>query len=304
MRLTRRVNPLVGRGGLFEGRRGDVRIAGQVPPSQRRDEDARLPRRDDEAVARLGEREAHRVRAADRRLDRRPVGLDAEIGVGELHRPIQVFSADRAAAGAAADVDPVIRPPLRAVDAALERPSRKALEQHLADLGLAVPVAVGEEEDLRLADGDDPAPRRADPEAGRQAIGPDLRAVHAAVAVDVVQSLDRAVRLGVRSLLVPLVRLDPPHHAVELPGPVQLLDVVLPFQVVAVQLADEESPTLIPAHARGLADERLARHQLDAKPRGYLESPGTLVRGERSGGIVRFRNLAADRARHRDAEQE
>ena len=43
MRLARRINPLVGRGGLFERRRGDVRIAGQVPPRQRGDEDARRP---------------------------------------------------------------------------------------------------------------------------------------------------------------------------------------------------------------------------------------------------------------------
>src|SRR5262249_27768148 len=148
---------------------------------------------------------AHRLRAADHRLDRRPLWLDAEIGVGELHRLLQVSPADRAAAGAAADIDPVIRPPLRTVDAALEGPLREPLEQHLAGLGPAVPVAVGEEEDLRLTRGDDPAPCRADPETGRQAIGPDLGAVHAAVTIGVVQSLDRAVRLVLRSLLVPLV---------------------------------------------------------------------------------------------------
>src|SRR5262249_40668782 len=154
---------------------------------------------------------------------------------------------------------------------------RESLEQHVADLGLAVTVAVGEEEDLRLARGDDPSPCRADPETGRQTIGPDLRAVHSAVAIDVVHSLDRAVRLGLRRSLVPLVRLDPPHPAVELPRPVKLLDIVLPFQVVAVQFADEELPALIPADARRLTNERLARNRLDAKPCGDLESPGTLV---------------------------
>src|SRR5262249_27982369 len=204
--------------------------------------------------------------------------------------------------GAAADIDPVIRPPLRAVDAALERPFREPLEQHLAYLGPAVSVAVGEEEDLRLACSDDSAPCRADPEAGRQAIGPDLRAIHATVAIEVGQPLDRAVRLGLRGLLVPLVRLDPPHHAIELPGPVQLLDVVLPFLVVPVQLADEELPALIPAHARRLADERLARDQLDAKPLGDPESPGTLLGGKWPGGIARLRDLAAGRAR--DSQQQ
>src|SRR5262249_22310873 len=159
----------------------------------------------------------------------------------------------------------------------------------------------GEEEDLRLARGKDSALCRADPETGRQAIGPDLRAIHAAVAVDVAQSLDRAVCLSLRSPLVPLVRLNPPHHAVELPRPVQLLDVVLTFQVVAVELTDEELPPLIPAQARRLADERLARDQLDAKPLRDPEVPGTLVRGKRFGGIPRFRDLAAGRAR--DSEQ-
>src|SRR5262249_14266078 len=276
MRPARRVDPLVARGRIFEWWRGDVRVAGEVPPSEWRDEDARLPRRDDEAVARPGEREAHRVRTAGHRLDHRPVGLDAEIGVGELDRPLQVFPADRAATRAAADIDPVIRPPLRTVDAALERPFREPLEQHLANLGPAVPVAVGEEEDLRLAGGHDSVPCRTDSEAGRQAIGPALRAIHAAVAIDVGQPLDRAVRPGLGRLLVPLVRLDPPHHAVELPRLIQLLDVVLPFQVVAVQLADEELTALIPAHARRLADERLARDQLDAIPRGDPESAGAL----------------------------
>src|SRR5215472_3606295 len=158
MRPAGRIDSLVGRGRLFEWRCGNVRIAAQVPPPEWRDEDARLPRRDDEAVARVGEREAHRVRAAGHRLDRRPLGLDAEIDVGELYRLLQVFPADRAATGAAADIDPVIRPPLRAVDAALERPFREPLVQHLADLGPAVPVAVGEEEDLRLTGGDDSVP--------------------------------------------------------------------------------------------------------------------------------------------------
>src|SRR6185437_3914268 len=135
------------------------------------------------------------------------------------------------------------------------------------------------------------------------AIGPDLRAIHAAAAIEGVQQPDRAIRLGLRGLLVPLVRLDPPHHAVELPGPVQLLDVVLPFQVVAVQLADEESPSLIPAHARPLADERLTRDQIDAKPLGDLEAPDTLLGRKRFGGIVRLRELAADCARHSEPQE-
>src|SRR5262249_17118233 len=224
MRPARRVDPLVARGRIFEWWRGDVRVAGEVPPSEWRDEDARLPRRDDEAVARPGEREAHRVRTAGHRLDHRPVGLDAEIGVGELHRLIQVLPADRAATGAATDVDPVIRPPLRTVDAALERPFREPLEQHLADLGPAVPAGGGQAEEPRRAGRDDAARGRANPETGRQAIGPDLRAIHATVAIEVGQPLDRAVRPGLGSLLVPLVRLDPPHHAVELPRLVQLFD--------------------------------------------------------------------------------
>ena len=127
--------------------------------------------------------------------------------------------------------------------------------------------AVGEKENLRLTRGDDPAPRRADSETGRQPIGPDKGAVHAAIAIEVVQSLDRAVRLGLGGLLVPLVRLDPAHHPVELPAPVQLLDVVLPFQVVAVQFGDEELPALIPAHARRLVEERLARHHIGVEGR-------------------------------------
>src|SRR5215472_5466446 len=112
MRPAGRIDSLVGRGRLFEWRCGNVRIAGQVPPPERRDEDARLPRRDDESVARLGKREAHRVRTAGHRLDGRPAGLDAEIGVGELYGLLQVSPADGAATGAAAVIDPVVRPPL------------------------------------------------------------------------------------------------------------------------------------------------------------------------------------------------
>jgi hypothetical protein len=188
------------------------------------------------------------VRAANDRLDHGPVRLDPEIGVGKLHRLFQVFSTNRATPGAAPDIDPVIRPPLGTIEAALERPFGESLEQHLANLRPAIAVAVGEEQDLGLTRGDDSSPCRTDPETGRQPIGPDLRAIDATVAVGVAQLLDGAVRLGLRRLLVPLVRLDPAHHPVELPALVQLLDVILPLQVVAVQFGDEELPAFIPAH--------------------------------------------------------
>src|SRR5262249_26946960 len=147
-----------------------------------------------------------------------------------------------------------------AVDAPLERPFREPLEQDLADLRLAVAVTVGEKQDLRLAGGDDSPPGRTDPVAGRHVIGPDVRPVHVPVAVRIAQSLDRAIRPGLSGPLGLLVGLNPPHDAVEFAGLVQLLDVVLTFEVVAVQFANEELPAFVPAHARWLADDRLAGH--------------------------------------------
>src|SRR5204863_6449623 len=96
---------------------------------------------------------------------------------------------------------------------------------------------------------------------------------------------------------------NPPHDAVELAGLVQLLDVVLTFEVVAVQLANEELSALIPAHARRLANEWLARHQLQAKPVRQLECLFAVLRRERFRGVGRLGDLSVGGYGNRGEEQ-
>src|SRR5262249_9217579 len=153
----------------------------------------------------------------------------------------------------------------------LERPFRESLEQDLADLRLAIAVPVGEKQDLRFARRDDSSPSRTDPMTGGQTIGPDVGLVHASVPLRSAQTLDRAVRPGGSGLLGFFIGLNPPHDTVQLAGFVQLLDVVLTFEVVAVQLANEELSAFIPAHTGWLANDRFARHQLQAETVGQLD---------------------------------
>ena len=94
---------------------------------------------------------------------------------------------DRATQAAGTDVDPVVGPLSRVVDAPFEVDVAEAGIQCLADLRLSIAVAVGEEHDIGCTDNDHAIADRHQPIAGRQSFGPHVRPVHPAVAVGVVQ---------------------------------------------------------------------------------------------------------------------
>jgi hypothetical protein len=274
-----------------------IGIAGERPPWNRRREDAGDGRVDHDLLVAIGERDPEGVCAADERLDRGAVGLETEVGGRQVHRLLQIRPGDPAAARAGAGVDPIVVSPLRLVDAPLEDAHGESFVEHLADLGHAVAVAVGEIDDLGGGRGNDAVAGGADPVAGGQVVGEDRRLVHHAVAVGVGEELDRAVGGGVGLFLGLGRRGDPPHLHVELPGLVGLLDVELPLEVVAVEFGDEEPALRIPADARRLVDERLGRNELHLQSRGHAEGGMRILRRERLGGVGGFWDLGQGRLR-------
>jgi hypothetical protein len=110
---------------------------------------------------------------------------------------------------------------------------------------------------------DDAAIRRRDAVTRRQSVRPHDGFVHDSVAIGVAQELHGAVGFGLGFLFGLLAGLDAAHFEVELAGFVQLVDVILAFDVVAVQFADKAAAFVIPADAGGLVDERFAGEEAD-----------------------------------------
>ena len=274
-----------------------VGIAGQRPPRNRRREDAGDRRVDHDLFVAVGEREAERVRAAQERLNRGAVGLEAEVGRRQVDGLCQMRPGDAAAGRPGPRVDPVVVAPLRLVDVALEDAHGEALVEHFADLGHAVAVAVRKVDNLRGRGGDDAVAGGADSVAGGQVVGEDRRLVHHAVAVGVGEQFDRAVGLGVRLGLGLRRRGNPPHLRVELAGLVGLLDVELPLEVVAMEFRDEEPALRIPADARRLVDKRLSRDELHLQSRGHAEGGMRILWRERPGPVGGFWDLGDRRLR-------
>ena len=285
-------------------RRRRVRIAREVMRGQRRDGKARR-RRHREPVAALRHRKAERVRRARHRLDGAPIRANAEIRARQRHRLRELRPRDGPAIPAAPEVDPPIRAPLRRIDAALQLTRAEAGEQNLPHVRLARARAVLEKNNVRRARDDDPTARRHKPIHRRQSLRPHHRLVHAPVAVRIRQQLHHAERARLRRLLELRVRLYAAHLRVELAGLVQLLDVELPREIVAVQLAHKHPPMLIPAHARRRRDERLTRDDLHAKPLRQPERRRAFLRRARLRRVIRLGNLRAGEARdeaHRERE--
>ena len=137
-------------------------------------------------------------------------------------------------------------------------------------------------------DGDDAATSWADAEAGRQPVGPHLGVIHHAVAVGVDQTLDGAELFLLGSAHGVLIGGDAPYDTVKLSGLVQLLNVELALDIVAVQFADKEIAMRVPADAGGLADERLGGYQFQTEAGREVHEFGTLGGGERLWCIGRF----------------
>ena len=198
--------------------------------------------------------------AADR-LDCRAVRLDAKTGHRQIDRLHQLWSVD-AAALAAVDVNPVIRPPLRRVDPALDYADLEAGEKRVPHLGFSVTITIREKNNVRRTNGNNPAARWADTETGRQSVGPNLGAIHRAVTVVIDHFFNRPKLLVLSAAYGVLVGCDAPDDTVEFAGLVQFLNVVLALSIVAVQFADKEAAVRVPADTGGLADERLGDDEL------------------------------------------
>ena len=210
------------------------------------------------------------------RFDRAAVGLEAKIVSTQVDLSLQRGAGYRGSAVRPGHVDPIVLAPARIVDGALDDVHLEAIEEGFADIRLAVSSAVVQVDDPEGGDGDDAAAGGDDAEAGRQVVSPGVGPVHAPIAIGVVQELDPAVGLfpGLGQGL--WSRVDPPDFLVQLSRLVQLDDVEMPLEVVAVNLADEQAALFIPGDARGVGDERLTGDQLDLQPLRKLKAPQAL----------------------------
>lgn len=219
------------------------------------------------------------------RLDGTTVGADAEIRAGQGHGLRQLRTGDGAAGPAATEVNPPVRAPLRRVDAALQLARAETGKEHFTRLREAVAIAVSEEENVRRAGHDDAAARGHEAVGGRQIRGEDGGLVHAPVAIGIGEELDDAEGAFLGGVLVLRVGLHAADLGVEFAGLAEFLDVELAGEVVAVQLAHEHPPALVPADARGRGDERLAGHDLHAKAGRELERSSALLGRARLGRV-------------------
>ena len=188
---------------------------------------------------------------------------------------------------ALAEVNPIVQSPLRLVDATFERAGGEAGEKFFTHFCVAVTVAIGKKNNVRRAGDDDAAARGTNAVGGRQVVGENFRRVHDTVAVAVAQKPDRAVSSGPGRLLGLLVGLDAAHFAVELAGLVQFLDVVLAFEIVAVEFAHKKPAVLVPTNAGWFANERFAGDEFETEARRQLHESGALGGGQRLGRVGR-----------------
>src|SRR5439155_15790213 len=147
-----------------------------------------VPVRADEALAPVVEREPELAEAADRLA---PV-------VGEVEPEVHAADVDGlvvgppapldfAAALAVRDGDPVVDPEGRMADAELWIPGGEALEERLADVGLAVAVGILQIEDVRRRGDDDAALPWSDAVGHEESVGEDRARFVEAVAILVLE---------------------------------------------------------------------------------------------------------------------
>ena len=290
MRLRNRVGPPVAGVG-FERGRGRIGITREIAPRNRRDADAGRSRRHRETPASFRHRETEGLRVARHWFNRAAVCANAKVGARQLDGRDQMRPRDFSTAPAAPEINPAIRAPLRRIDATLQLAGRKAAEQFLPHLGPAIAIAVREENDVRRA-GDDDSTARGHESIDRRQIGsPHLRRIHAPIAVGVAQHFHHPESARIRRLLKLLPRLHPAHLRVQRPRLVQFLDVQLPREIVAVQLAHKHPPAFIPAHRRRRRDERFAGDDLHPKTLRQLEGCRALLGRHRLRRVRRLRDL-------------
>src|SRR5262249_27825871 len=99
------------------------------------------------------------------------------------------------------DIDPVVEAPARIADARPDFTDTETREQSLLNFGFAVAIAVGQEDDVRGADGDDAVPGRDHAVTRREMIGEDGHTVISAVAFRGLEQLDRPVSFRGRTVL-------------------------------------------------------------------------------------------------------
>ena len=217
-----------------------VGIADQVAMRQRRHEQNVLLVGHQEPVSPVVHGQSETAGAAADRFDGGSVRAEAETRRAELDGRGQLRTGDPAPAADAVDrVDPVVQTPTRVVDPRPHLAHAEPGEQRLADLGPAVAVAIRQIDDVRRAQHDHSVASRNNSVTAGQAIRPHGHSIEAAVAVGVLQPFDRAVLLRHRLSLGRFVGGNAAHRRIQFAASVQIEDVQVTFQVVAVDLADE-----------------------------------------------------------------
>ena len=300
MRLTGGIGPPLAQT-LLKPAEYMIWITGSGCPRQWSHEDPGGGGADHNPFTTVGEGEAEGVGAAYDRLDVCAVGLEAKVTIGQVDRLSQSRPCNPATTCPGTHVHPTIRSILRLVDVPLQDPCREAVKERLTDFCDAISIAVRQEKHCRSSHRYQAITCRHDPVAGWETICKHHRPVHHPVAIIVVQSFNRAICLGLRSLLGIIRGLDATHLAIEQARLVELLDVCLTFEVVAVELAHIESPLGIPTDARRFADQGLGGHQLHLQACGQAKALLGVRRRKRPGGICWPRNLCRghDPRRHR-----
>jgi len=268
---------------------------------QRRDVQRVLLIGHQEAVVLVGERQSETSRAAGDRFESGAIGLETEAGITQADRLRQMRPANRPGTlRAVGGVNPVVHAPLRIADARPHFTNAEAGEQGLAHLWLAVAVAIRQIDNVRSAQHDHPLPSRHQAVTRRQIDRPDRHAVHPPVPVGVFQELHGTVGFAFRAFEDVLGRQNPADPHVQFAGLVQFHDVVVALKVVAIDLADEETPPLVERHPRGIGQHGFTGHEFDAKAGCRLEALLALLGRKGLGGVSGRFDL---RARHGVGEQ-
>jgi hypothetical protein len=87
--------------------------------------------------------------------------------------------------------------------------------------------------------------------------------------------------------------LNATDFAIELSGFVQLINVKLAFEIVAMQFADEKPTAFVPTNTGRFGDERFAGDEFETESRRQLCEFCALGWGQRLGSVIRAGDLCA-----------
>ena len=264
--------------GVGHRRRGHKGIAAQVTVRQRQVGRNRRSTSRRETITDRVHPPAEGPHGSGHRLNRRPVGLDAKIGPSQRDGCLQFGTADCPSITTRTHVNPVVESPPRVVDPSFNELASEPGQQGLTNLGAAVTVAIGQEQDVRSTHNHQAISRWQEAITRRQPIGPHPRRVHPAIAIGIDQQFDRTKLSSFRLLGNRATDAFPANatdRSIDRARLVQFRHINLAFEIEPVNLSNEHPSTGVKGNTRGLDNNRFTRNQFDTEPLGQPELANT-----------------------------